>query len=546
MEFKLPHLIVVPTAQSALPTAGTATTDLTSDRFGLFDASTRLSVTGPTFPTNQAIFFAQYSGDNKLGTYKSPVIAARNVTGWRGVEAICSGTNQITYVGFDEVNDDKTLTSECDEYYTVTIRLTNERARHMSPAGFTKSYSVKTICCTDCASPCQTVDCKTSAQAIVDLINADPYMNLYVTASVVSKCTGTPATKVFALTLPDPGTNVGGVATFSYTTSAAGLTNGTNNAVTGTASASGTSAAFDVVVAGNVITGITLDTAGSGYVMGETITIAGTSLTGGASPADDVVITVLSTTGAEGVLLDEIKTMFSAMVDDTDTDIVITADTDGDQDSNSTGNIRIELTASDGVVLSDLQDYNGIKWEEVTLTAGDEECVCGIKIEGNALDEFGNPCVPSAFPHIFDAVKFAVFTSKGPQSTNDFEVYEPCDAWPVTTTQIVTYPIGSGKEYADMEREIFQYYNRVKRNYINPLFNQWTPQVDPDKFYDAYYLTYFTKDAQGFADIANQEGEVIVLFEHECPTDTKTAFQTAFEDAIDAFVAENGFSSVTL
>ena len=72
MEFKIPHLIVVPTAQTALPTAGTATTDLTSDRFGIFDSTSRLSVTAPALPTNRSVFFAQYSGDNSIGTFKSP------------------------------------------------------------------------------------------------------------------------------------------------------------------------------------------------------------------------------------------------------------------------------------------------------------------------------------------------------------------------------------------------------------------------------------------------------------------------------------------
>lgn len=555
MEFKIPHLIVVPTAQTTLPTAGTSTVDLTSDRFGLFDATSRVSVTTPALPTNNAIFFAQYSGDNEIGTYKSPVISARNVKGWRAVEAICTGTNQITYVGFDEVDDNKTLVSECDEYYSVTIRLINERFRHISPAGFTKSYSVKTSCCTDCATPCTTVDCKVPAQTIVDLINNDPYLrdaktgNPFITASVVSKCTGSADTKVFALTLPDPGTDLGGVTTFASldTTTATGFTNTTTVGCATTAlTGSGTGLTLTIVTTGTNYDSATIAAAGSGYKIGDTVKVLGTAIASGATPADDLTFTITGTDSPEGTILDTLRTMYSAFVTTPTTDIVITSDVDGAQDTNSTGNIRYELTPITGTVLSDLQDFNGVKWEEIVLTAGTETCICGIKIVGNSLDEFGNACVPSAFPFIFDAVRFNVFTSKGPASTNDFEVYEPCDAWQVNTVQVVQYPIGSGKEYAELERENFQYWNKVKRNYINPLFNLWTPKVDPNVFYDAYFLEFAIKNDKGFSSAGEQNGQVIVLFEHECPTNTKGAIQTAFETAINGFVAEGGLPALAL
>ena len=70
-------------------------------------------------------------------------------------------------------------------------------------------------------------------------------------------------------------------------------------AVTGTASASGQNATFDVTNTNGTYS-VTINAAGTGYVQNETITILGTSL-GGATTANDATITV-NTVDGSGVI----------------------------------------------------------------------------------------------------------------------------------------------------------------------------------------------------------------------------------------------------
>lgn len=486
---------------STLVTTGDTST-LGTQRIGFYNPNTFSALASASGVTE--LLVAMGSGVDKWGSFKTSRIKQANVKSFTGVVADTTSKQQITYIGFDEVNDDKSPSFGCDEEYIFTFKIREYYSRGVYQPLIQESVRVKTACCDDCSTNCDSLDCKPYMQEAVDKINANPLLSKYITASLVSKCTGSADTTVFALTLPDPGTNVGGVATLSYTTAAAGLTPGANNAVTGTASASGINAAFDITVgAGGTIETITVDTAGTLYVIGETITIAGTSLGGGATPADDVVITVLSTSGAEGVLLDEIKTMYSSFVDDTDTDIVITADTDGDQDSNSTGNIRIELTPSAGVELADLADYNGVAWESVTLTAGTEACVCGIKVVGNALDEFGNTCIPEAVPYVANLVRFQANVHEGPYNTQDFDIESDCEGWFVTTTQEIKYALGEGLGMAERERHYFRNNlpgNTYERGYYwNPIYNNDTVlYADSSVEYIVYRLVYTIADPSGF------------------------------------------------
>ena len=91
----------------------------------------------------------------------------------------------------------------------------------------------------------------------------------------------------------------GGITNFATTGTAP---NGieTYTAVTGTASASGTSATFDVTRTGAVYTAV-LNGAGANFVQNETVTILGTDL-GGATTANDCTITVDSVDGSGTIL----------------------------------------------------------------------------------------------------------------------------------------------------------------------------------------------------------------------------------------------------
>ena len=228
------------------------------------------------------------SGQSKFGTFKSGVIKKSNITALRKTTADSTVKQQITYLGFDEVTDTKVPSFSCDEEYVVTLKIQEYWIKGIFQPMLQESVRVKTTLCTECGGGCDSLNCYPFMQEIVDKINANPLLSKYVTASHVYK--GSAPTYKYTLTLQDPGTNVGGVATF--TTSYAGsYTNGTYTGLTGTASGSGTGATFTAVVTGGNTIALTLTAAGSGYVNGETITIS-SGITGLSSPTEDVTVTI--------------------------------------------------------------------------------------------------------------------------------------------------------------------------------------------------------------------------------------------------------------
>lgn len=91
-------------------------------------------------------------------------------------------------------------------------------------------------------------------------------------------------------------TSAGNVAVMTYTPSD---TTYTFTGVTGTASASGANATFNVTVANTSGYTVSINNAGDGYANAETITILGTSL-GGATTANDLTLT--ATVGNAGAI----------------------------------------------------------------------------------------------------------------------------------------------------------------------------------------------------------------------------------------------------
>lgn len=469
------------------------------------------------------------SGQSKFGTFKSGVIKKSNITALRKTTADSTVKQQITYLGFDEVTDTKVPSFSCDEEYVVTLKIQEYWIKGIFQPMLQESVRVKTTLCTECGGGCDSLNCYPFMQEIVDKINANPLLSKYVTASHVYK--GSAPTYKYTLTLQDPGTSVGGVATVQLdTTSATGFTNNSYTAITQTStSGSGTGASFNFTVAGNVITAVSVNAAGSGYVNGEVITFAGTKITGGTTPADDFTITVVSTTGPEGVLLDALKTYYPAA---TYGAITYTADTDGDPDAGATGNIMFEI-ASPLVDIKKMPVYKGIAWQKVQTSAG-SVTTCGVKLVGNTLDEFGNACVPDAVPYVFNAVRFKVSVHKAPFTSQDFDLEDAASPWSIANTQDVQFAIGDGKALAEMERNHFTYNlpNVMEaRYYWNPIYNEDVKfYVDKTKTYNMYELNYIEASNVGYEKKTENEHSLVVLIDS-----TNSAAISAFETAIQAF-----------
>jgi hypothetical protein len=465
----------------------------------------------------------------RSGTFKSGVIKKSNITALRKTVADSTVKQQITYLGFDEVNDGKVPTFSCGEEYVVTLKIQEYWTKGVYQPMIQESVRVNTTLCSECGGGCDSLNCYSFMQEIVTKVNANPLLSKYVTASHVFK--GSAPTYKYILTIQDPGTSVGGVATVKLdTTAATGFTDGSYTAITQTStSGSGTSATFNFTVAGGVLTAVAVNAAGSGYTIGEVITFAGTKITGGTTPPDDFTITVLSTTGAEGVLLDALKAYYPAA---TYGAITVTADTDGDPDTNSTGNIMFEI-ASPLVDIKQMPVYKGLAWEKVQVTAG-SVTTCGVKLVGNTLDEFGNACVPDAVPYVFNAVRFKVAVHPAPFTSQDFDLEDALSPWSITTTQEIQYAIGDGKALAEFERNHFTYNlpNVMEaRYYWNPIYNEDVKfYVDKTKTYNMYELNYIEASSIGYEKKTENEHSLVVLIDS-----TNSGAISAFETAVQAF-----------
>ena len=146
--------------------------------------------------------------------------------------------------------------------------------------------------------------------------------------------------------------------------------------------------------------------------------------------------------------------------------------------------------------------YEGIEWVEVYVP-GSESCKCGIKVTGNALDDFGTPCIPDAVPYVANLVRFHAVVHEGPYNTQDFDIEQECGAWSVITTQEVQYPVGDGKAMAERERHYFRYNlpgNVYQAGYYwNPVYNNDTVlYADNTAEYIVYRINYYIDEPKGF------------------------------------------------
>lgn len=547
MEHKYVRMFVLDDSTSLATTGGSQA--LTLGQVGIYGPSNVALTAAPTGLQAPYIQIAQGSGDAAMGSFKTNRIYLKNITNWYGTSSADNDKEQITYVGYDEVNDCLSPSVACDEEYTVTIRIDEHYINNVFQPYLTESFTAKTACCDDCEGGCGDLDAKPLFDKLLEKIQDSPRISPYVTVAEVSKLiSGSPAAGTFTLTLPDPGTNVGGITDVMLdTTAATGFTDGPYTGITMTStSGSGSAATYDFTVAGGVLTAVTINAAGTGYVVGEVITFAGTKITGGTTPADDFTITVTSTSSPEGLILTDLRDMYVDYVDDPETDIIITADTDGDQDANSTGNIQFEMTPSAGIDINDVPPYMGVDWVlNPCEDPGTAVYAVGLKFTGEAQTDLFNACKPETTPLFANKVRFKVYVTKGPVTSMGYDLPNYCDEWSVKTTQEIGYLVGSGAQIAEMERDFRNYLTPFTQKYINNEYNLDLAYFADDSLtYDLYHITYVDPTAgAGYENKTNQEYEAIIAVDSTDST-SKTAIQTVMNAWIALSPAYQG--SVTL
>jgi hypothetical protein len=196
--------------------------------------------------------------------------------------------------------------------------------------------------------------------------------------------------------------------------------------------------------------------------------------------------------------------------------ITLTADADGADDANTTGNTMFEIATPLIANVADMPSFNGVIWEKQLVSAG-SVTTCGIKLEGKALDAFGNACVPDAVPYVFNLVKFQANVHKGPFSTQDFDINDVVTPWYITTTQNIRYAIGQGSAMAELERHFFR--NNLPNvaesvYYWNPIYNEDVNQflyVNSSLLYNVLSIKFLDDSPVGFEKKSTNSHEILVM-----------------------------------
>jgi hypothetical protein len=187
----------------AVRTSG-STADLKAGELGLFDAKTYQALAqGATYSTNRTVLLAQGSFHTKemlaLGhgglkdSIKSRDIEGHFISDFR-VAKPSRPQNHIVTIGWDGVSATKTISAECDKDYYIRVDVDGEPVLKFLNHTLYHTFHVKTPCCEECANDCPpaAVDPQWVADEFVKQMNDHPYLNKFVKAEKIVKCTPAP------------------------------------------------------------------------------------------------------------------------------------------------------------------------------------------------------------------------------------------------------------------------------------------------------------------------------------------------------------------
>jgi hypothetical protein len=196
MNHKITQIFVPTSVNTSLTTDA-----LTKQVLGIYNPNTFSNIGGTAADADFLVAIG--SGSTKYGSFKTSAIKVSNIISAVKTVADTSVKQQITYIGFDEVNDSKTPSFACDEEYVVTLKIDEYWSKGVFQPMIQESVRVKTACCADCSGGCDSLGCSTYMSEIADKINASPLLSKYVTATYVYK--GSLPTYKWTLTIQDPG-----------------------------------------------------------------------------------------------------------------------------------------------------------------------------------------------------------------------------------------------------------------------------------------------------------------------------------------------------
>lgn len=134
-------------------------------------------------------------------------------------------------------------------------------------------------------------------------------------------------------------------------------------------------------------------------------------------------------------------------------------------------------------------------------------------LTGKALTKYGQRCDPTVFPYEYDKMYFRTYAYRGPETTQDYNVYDSCDLFATSTvTRKSVYPTGTPDEITQLEKNFYSYDTTHKTLFSNTNFNNaYTTEVSSSvTAYTTLYVRYYEESNNAFTDVSKQERMAII------------------------------------
>lgn len=166
-----------------------------------------------------------------------------------------------------------------------------------------------------------------------------------------------------------------------------------------------------------------------------------------------------------------------------------------------------------------------------------------LRITEKPLTVYGTRCDPSAFPYEWDRLYFRTYAYHGPETSQDYNVYDVCDPFAtVTVTQRSNLPIGTSDSIKQLEKNWFSYKTQYKHLFKWDIWNNgYQSMVVDGTVYDTYHVKFKSEDNLAWNNAHEQDN--IVVF--AVPTGTNTGLITILTTFNGAFTNETQTNPTT-
>lgn len=169
-------------------------------------------------------------------------------------------------------------------------------------------------------------------------------------------------------------------------------------------------------------------------------------------------------------------------------------------------------------------------------------------ITSKPLTQYGSFCNIALNTQEWDRIWFRVFIYKSPDTTQDFIVFDRCEAVAATTlTQRSTFAHGLASEILQMEYDNYSYQAAYKSLFQLSQFNQeLTTYSSPNVIYDLYYIQAKPVYTDGNFNAAVDEDFRVIIAAPQTSTSTVTALANGAISASTALVVDTVVGTIAV